>query len=130
MPLRAASILLAVLALIAAVSPAGAGTQSQPGNLEDLWEHYPLKAPSDQQPVGKRAEDGSPQRPPPAAVPPPRAPAPAERGGLFPLALLVLAQALVLVGVVVGVHQWIRWLRRRKRERPGRLGERAGNLGR
>jgi hypothetical protein len=114
MLLRAVCLLLA----LAAVTAASAGAQSQPGDLGELWQRYPLEAPPpEQRPAGAPEERGS------LAGPPPQEPKP---GGPLAQALLLLALGLAVVGVAGGARQGAGWLRDRRR---GRLGAGAGDLG-
>ena len=121
MRFRAAYTLVAALVVVVAVSAAAAGAQTQPREMDELWEQYPLEAPPDgQRRVGDREESGS------TAGPPPR---PTKPGGPFPLALLLLALALAGVVLAIGALRAGAALRgRRRRERSRLLGARAGHL--
>jgi hypothetical protein len=117
--------LFTVVALLLAATAFGVSegsAQTQDGNLNELWERYPLDAPEEgPRAVGAREEDGSTAGPPPE---------PPDRAGPFPHALLFLALGLAVVGVAGAVRQTLLVLRARRSGGAGELGGGAGDLGR
>lgn len=122
MLLRAALLVLPLVALATLASTPTGLAQSRQGDLSEFWNEYPLDLRVEgPRPVGAREEKGSTAGPPPAAEP----------AGPFPLALLFLALALAVLGIAGGAVQGIGRLCERRRGRAGRgLGAGAGNLGR
>jgi hypothetical protein len=121
MPARAVLLVCAALALTVLAFAPAAGAQSREGELDELWREYPLENPVESpRRLGGREEGGSTAGPPPKA---------AERAGPIPLALLFLAFALTVVGLVGGALRGIAALRHRRRDRGSRLGAGAGHLG-
>jgi hypothetical protein len=122
MPLRALSLVLALLVLGALTSTAAGQAQSEQEDLSELWREYPLDpAPEEPRSVGAREERGSTAGPPPS---------PARPAGPFPLALLFLALALALLGVAGGALKGLGRLRERRRARAASRGlARRGLLG-
>jgi hypothetical protein len=99
MPLRASSLLLVVLVAATLVSTPAAVAQSRHGDLSELWNEYPLEPEEEgTRPVGAREERGSTAGPPPL---------PARHAGPLPIALLILALVLGVVGLVGAARQWL-----------------------
>jgi hypothetical protein len=114
MPLRALSLVLALLVLGPLTSTAAGQAQSDQEDLSELWREYPLDpAPEEPRSVGAREERGSTAGPPPS---------PARPAGPFPLALLFLALALAVLGVAGGALKGLGRLRERRRARTASRG--------
>jgi hypothetical protein len=113
MPLRASSLLFVVLVVATLVSTPAAVAQNRQGDLSELWNEYPLEPEEEEtRPVGAREERGSTAGPPPL---------PARQGGPLPIAFLILALVLAVVGLVGAARQWFGAPRERRRG-----GERGG----
>jgi hypothetical protein len=105
--LARALFLLLVLSLVATIGVAESSAQAQRGDLNELWESYPLDPPQEgPREVGAREEKGSTAGPPPE---------PPGRAGPFPLALLFLSLALAVVGIAGAVYQAVVGMRERPR---------------
>jgi hypothetical protein len=122
MPLRALSLVLALLVLGALTSAAAGQAPSEQGDLSELWREHPLDpAPEEPRSVGAPEERGSTAGPPPS---------PAKPAGPFPLALLFLALALAVLGVAGGALKGLGRLRERRQARTTSRGlARRGLLG-
>jgi hypothetical protein len=122
MPLRALSLMLALLVLGALTSAAAGQAPSEQGDLSELWREHPLDpAPEEPRSVGAPEERGSTAGPPPS---------PAKPAGPFPLALLFLALALAVLGVAGGALKGLGRLRERRQARTTSRGlARRGLLG-
>jgi hypothetical protein len=105
MPARGLFLVLGLLVLATLASAPAGPAQTRQEDLSDLWKQYPLDPrPAETRSVGGREEPGSTAGPPPPAAKP---------AGPLPQALLFLAMALAVVGVVGGARQGVVRLRAR-----------------